>query len=237
MAKKKVKVKKIKLDKEVVEIIIGHMNNLNGQVTDRINDVKCQFTKDLDILRGSMNDVFKILRVHADQYAETEVKVSELSNELTRVQYDLSELRWTELMDTNESTSLDDGSKSDENDEKIDDPVNHPSHYTDGKYETIDFIEDYGMVTHIGTSIKYISRAGKKDEDKYIQDLSKADWYLQRYLKYLETKREPINVADYCKEKKLPLELTKVINCLAIDEYQAAHEILSEYIKKLKSNK
>lgn len=229
MAKEKIKVKKIKLGKEVIEFILRH-------ISDGINDVNVQFVREVNSLGGRINDILKVLRVHADQYAELEKEVSDLSKQLACVQYDLSELRWTELMDINESASLDDGSKSDEKDEKIDDPVNHPSHYTDGKYETIDFIEDYGMVTHVGTSIKYISRAGKKDEDKYIQDLSKADWYLQRYLKYLETKREPINVADYCKEKKLPLELTKVINCLVIEEYQAAHEILKDYINSLKEN-
>ena len=62
----------------------------------------------------------------------------------------------------------------------MNDNVNHPSHYTDGKIEVIDFIEDKKLNYHLGNAVKYISRAGKKDPDKYIEDLQKAVWYLQR---------------------------------------------------------
>lgn len=63
------------------------------------------------------------------------------------------------------------------------DNVNHPSHYTDGNIEVIDFIEDKKLGYHLGNAVKYISRAGKKDPDKYIEDLQKAVWYLQREIK------------------------------------------------------
>lgn len=62
------------------------------------------------------------------------------------------------------------------------DPVNHPSHYTDGKIEVIDFIEDKNLPYHLGNVIKYICRAGKKDPSKKIEDLQKAEWYLKRYI-------------------------------------------------------
>lgn len=42
------------------------------------------------------------------------------------------------------------------------DPVNHPSHYTYGKIETIDYIEDKGLGFNLGNAVKYISRAGHK---------------------------------------------------------------------------
>ena len=60
------------------------------------------------------------------------------------------------------------------------DPVNHPSHYTDGKYEVIDFIEDRNLDQdfRIANAVKYISRAGKKPGEDGEQDLSKALWYL-----------------------------------------------------------
>ena len=38
-----------------------------------------------------------------------------------------------------------------------DDPVNHPSHYTDGKIEVIDFIEDKNLNFHRGNAVKYIA--------------------------------------------------------------------------------
>lgn len=62
----------------------------------------------------------------------------------------------------------------------MNDNVNHPAHYTDGKIEVIDFIEDKKLGYHLGNAVKYISRAGKKDPDKYIEDLQKAVWYLNR---------------------------------------------------------
>lgn len=63
-----------------------------------------------------------------------------------------------------------------------DDPVNHPAHYNDGKIEVIDYIEDKGLGFHLGNAVKYISRAGKKDQAKAIEDLEKAVWYIQRYI-------------------------------------------------------
>lgn len=60
------------------------------------------------------------------------------------------------------------------------DLVNHPSHYTDGRYEVIDFIEGWGLGFHLGNAAKYISRAGKKDPGKKQEDLEKAIWYLRR---------------------------------------------------------
>ena len=63
-----------------------------------------------------------------------------------------------------------------------DDSVNHPKHYTDGNIETIDYIEDKNLNFHLGNAVKYISRAGKKDKDKTIEDLNKAVWYLNRYI-------------------------------------------------------
>jgi len=66
------------------------------------------------------------------------------------------------------------------------DPVNHHSHYTDGKIEVIDFIEDKRLNFHLANAVKYISRAGKKDPSKEIEDLKKARWYLDRYIQKLE---------------------------------------------------
>lgn len=68
------------------------------------------------------------------------------------------------------------------------DQVNHPKHYTDGKIEVIDFIEDKNLCFHLGNSVKYIARAGKKDPAKEIQDLEKAEWYLKRRINNLKKK-------------------------------------------------
>ena len=42
------------------------------------------------------------------------------------------------------------------------DMVNHPPHYTQGKIEVIEFIEDQKFPYHLGNVIKYVSRAGRK---------------------------------------------------------------------------
>lgn len=60
------------------------------------------------------------------------------------------------------------------------DAVDHPPHYTSGGIETIDAIEAWGLNFHLGNAVKYISRAGKKDPAKTVEDLSKARWYLDR---------------------------------------------------------
>ena len=62
------------------------------------------------------------------------------------------------------------------------DPVNHPAHYTSGKIEVIDFIEDQKLGYHLGSAMKYICRAGKKDPSKTAEDVRKAIWYLERYI-------------------------------------------------------
>ena len=65
---------------------------------------------------------------------------------------------------------------------KSNDPINHPAHYTTGKIEVIDYIEDQKLPYHLGNAVKYISRAGKKDKDKTVEDLKKAVWYIERYI-------------------------------------------------------
>ena len=60
------------------------------------------------------------------------------------------------------------------------DVINHPSHYTRGKIEVIDFIKDQQLPYHLGNVIKYIARAGHKGDK--LEDLKKARWYLDRYI-------------------------------------------------------
>lgn len=62
--------------------------------------------------------------------------------------------------------------------------INHPQHYNMGKFEAIDVIEDWKLNFNLGNTVKYISRAGHKDN--IIQDLKKSLWYLQREINRLE---------------------------------------------------
>lgn len=72
--------------------------------------------------------------------------------------------------------------------DKEHDSVNHPKHYTFGKFEVIDVIEDWNLGFCVGNCIKYLARAGKKDPAKEIEDCKKAQWYLNRHIQNLESR-------------------------------------------------
>ena len=65
------------------------------------------------------------------------------------------------------------------------DTVNRPPHYTAGSYEVLDVIEDWFSDNYLrGQVLKYIARAGKKDDE--LEDLRKAKFYLEREITNLE---------------------------------------------------
>jgi len=69
--------------------------------------------------------------------------------------------------------------------EPINDPVSHPAHYTFGKIEVIDAINEWQLDFDRGNAIKYIVRAGRKDPTKTTEDIRKAIFYLEDYCKRL----------------------------------------------------
>jgi hypothetical protein len=70
-------------------------------------------------------------------------------------------------------------------DEKADDAVNHPSHYTwlPKGLEVIDITENLNF--SLGNAVKYILRANHK-HDEPLTDLRKAAWYINREIARLE---------------------------------------------------
>lgn len=62
--------------------------------------------------------------------------------------------------------------------------VNHPSHYNQG-IETIEYIESWKMNFNIGNVVKYVTRAGYKENK--LEDLYKALWYVTREIKRVES--------------------------------------------------
>jgi hypothetical protein len=68
--------------------------------------------------------------------------------------------------------------------------VNHPDHYGGASniYEAIKVIDAWQLGFSLGNTVKYISRAGKKNPDKELEDLKKAKWYLDHHIKNLENK-------------------------------------------------
>lgn len=66
------------------------------------------------------------------------------------------------------------------------DSVNKPKHYNFSDLQPIDAIEKWGLNFHLGNVIKYVARAGKKDPTKELEDLLKAQYYLDRHIKQLK---------------------------------------------------
>lgn len=95
------------------------------------------------------------------------------------------------------------------------DIINHPAHYTDGKFETIEAIESWRLGYHLGNAIKYISRAGKKSKDTELEDLRKARWYIRRYLIHHRDDTESLSAVKYATDKGLDQDLTLAVRYLA----------------------
>lgn len=61
-------------------------------------------------------------------------------------------------------------------------------HYKNNKdYDIIDVCKDYSLNFNRGNILKYVVRAGKKDDE--LLDLLKAKDYLEREIKYIRNER------------------------------------------------
>lgn len=80
----------------------------------------------------------------------------------------------------------------------VDQNVQHPIYYggADDPYEVIKVIEAWNLGFHLGNTVKYISRASKKDGNSATQDLKKALFYLNREIELLEKQNQVIDVSD-----------------------------------------
>lgn len=103
-----------------------------------------------------------------------------------RIKEDNGDWFWTdEMLEPIEGKELElekAGEPDGESNEKAaNDTVAHPSHYTQGKIEVIDFIQDKGLSFAKGNVVKYVVRAGHKPEGdarKELEDLRKAKQYI-----------------------------------------------------------
>lgn len=68
------------------------------------------------------------------------------------------------------------------------DLVCKPKHYIDGRrYEPRKVIQDWGLNFNLGNAVKYLSRAGRKDD--ILQDLRKAKEYIDFEIEEIEKER------------------------------------------------
>ena len=110
--------------------------------------------------------------------------------------------------------------------------VKHPSHYTEGrKFEPKDVIRDWDLNFNLGSALKYIARAGRKDD--IVQDLKKSQEYLQFEIDAIEVERP----------KKVEPPTHPNCKC-SVDTGESVHSYLfsildmtaSEFIGFIKSN-
>lgn len=79
-------------------------------------------------------------------------------------------------------------------DKPKDNPVKHsnirPMHYNAGQFDVIDFCHRHNLNFARGNVVKYVTRAGKKDKSKELEDLKKAMEFLRREIEYLKGENE-----------------------------------------------
>ena len=61
--------------------------------------------------------------------------------------------------------------------------INKAPHYNTGSIEVIDAIEAWELNFSLGSVVKYVARAGRKDREKHVEDLEKARYYIEREIK------------------------------------------------------
>ena len=76
------------------------------------------------------------------------------------------------------------------------DPVEHPYHYTQSGYECIDIMQgvfgiEYVKAFCLCNAFKYIFRC--KYKNNTIEDIKKANWYLNKFLELIEKENEAQN--------------------------------------------
>lgn len=67
------------------------------------------------------------------------------------------------------------------------DIISAPAHYTYSKYQPKDVIREWKLNFNLGSAVKYIARAGRKDD--IIQDLKKAKQFIEFEIEAIENER------------------------------------------------
>lgn len=104
-----------------------------------------------------------------------------------------------------------------------------PKHYTHGGVEPLDYIESKGYGFCVGNAIKYIARAGHKDN--IVQDLKKARFYLIRQMN--RDVPPAVSSSQFIMAKGLTPNLANAILSIEMYQYDEAVEYLTREIKDL----
>lgn len=117
--------------------------------------------------------------------------------------------------------------------------VKSPKHYTEGrKYEPKDVIRDWGLNFNLGNAVKYLSRAGRKDD--ILQDLQKAQEYISFEMEAIKAERAKVTPPEHpnCRcttpknEEKKPERRVGVIE-LVVPAGTPTEDVIQMAIKKI----
>ncbi len=122
--------------------------------------------------------------------------------------------------------------------------INHPIHYVQGRsIEPIDVVENCSLCHHLACVVKYIARAGRKHS--HIEDLKKAEWYLERELTRYQNifskcqlaLKDPyeLSVTSVLGDWKLPRNLEQTLVSIKASKSHALREVeLTQALKSLR---
>lgn len=80
----------------------------------------------------------------------------------------------------------------------------------DNPYEAIKVIVAWGLNFQLGSALKYICRAGKKDSETVLEDLEKAKWYIEYEIRLLR-----IAVTERAREETRERNLKNAVDLLS----------------------
>lgn len=111
------------------------------------------------------------------------------------------------------------------------DMVKRPDHYCFSKFEPKDVIREWGLNFNLGSAVKYIARAGRKDD--IVQDLKKAREFISFEIEALEAERGVTEEAKPEGEQEKALRFYRAFRGLVskeVNNYFMAKRVAGEAI-------
>lgn len=103
--------------------------------------------------------------------------------------------------------------------------IKHPKHYAYSKYEPKDVIRSWGLNFNLGNAIKYIARAGRKDD--IVQDLEKAKQYLEFEIEAIKAERENKT------SENVTLQLEEITDTISVECLLGTLDKVKDYIRRV----
>ena len=120
--------------------------------------------------------------------------------------------------------------------------VNHPAHYTHGKYEHVEVALDWRLGGLLYNCTKYICRAGHKEGAEPTLDLRKGLWYLNKQIEFSDQENNAFGLArqnrsiaaiDVIKDWGLGPELSAALVLIAMTNQLSDLDMLRQAVESI----